>query len=764
MRTVPRSGSPQVPLAIFRYTSVIHLTRTRLITILWSMALTAGSVLLVNGLASLGVLQPLEWMSYDARMRLFNAAKPAPQDIAVILIDEASLQYMNRDAGRWPWPRSVHADLLDFLARGKPRAVVFDILFTENQRDLTGTGAIHVHDQRLIESTRLNGFTYHAIQFFSNPPDTLETEQNLESADEHPTRLPAMRLPIGFPERWALQRRFRIESTHTEPMPGEYTEFEVPLDGLWQAAYGLGVVRAEPDHDGRYRRMQLLHAFGGNMFPSLALAPVLDILKPASIQLNTEMLRLDERRIPLDHNGQLLVNQYGKFNAYSYSGLIASLKQLNEGDIEHLLVNPDEFTDRIVFVGADAVGVNDLKATALSAKTAGVYLQASVAGNLLNGDFLRPLSGELINGISALLALLGALSALALRQVTVKIALLLVLLLLFGAGAVAAFRYGVVVDMLNPMASAFCAWFTAFSFLFFTEDKDKRRVRRVLAQYVSPAVLAEVVDKYENYLDAEVGQRKNISVLFSDIRNFTNISESLSPEKTVEMLNIYFSAMTDVLFAHQATIDKFIGDAIMAFWGAPVRDEQHAVQAVRTALGMLETLHDVNTRLNARGIAPISIGIGINTGEAVLGNIGSEKKLAYTAIGDTVNLAARLEGLTKIYGYPVLITGNTATQIHTELPCRLVDSVRVKGKTHAIRIYAPLTCANAEELATARMLTETTALAFEHYRQRRWLEARALYETMPADRIRELFVARCHQYELLPPASDWDGTYILSSK
>ncbi len=728
----------------------MNLTRAHVITTLWSTALAVSSVLLIGAITALDVLQPLEWMSYDARLRLFNADKPAPPEIAVILIDEASLQYLNHDAGRWPWPRSVHADLLDFLMRGKPRAVVFDMLFVENQRDLDRSAALTDHDQRLIDSTRQTGFTYHALQFLTHPPD-----------DAH-ARVSQVQLPIDFIQRWSLQQQLQIEPALTAA--STYNAAELPINGLWQAAQGVGAVRAEPDRDGRYRRMQLLHLYGNDLFPSLAMAPVLDTWRPTTLRWQAASLTLDARRIPLDHAGQLLINQYGKFNAYSYSGLIAALKQLDAGDVEHLLVKPDEFTDRIVFIGADAVGVQDLKATPLSAKTAGVYLQASVTGNLLSGDFLRPLSGTITWSISLILALLGAWAALALRHVSVKLALLFVLLLLFGLGALLAFRYGVVVDMLAPMASAFCAWFAAFSFLFFTEGKDKRRVRRVLAQYVSPAVLAEVVDKYENYLEAEVGLRANISVLFSDIRNFTSMSETLSPEKVVEMLNVYFSAMTDVLFAHHATIDKFIGDAIMAFWGAPVRDEQHALHAVRAALDMLQALQTVNTGLTARGIAPISIGIGINTGEAVLGNIGSEKKLAYTAIGDNVNLAARLEGLTKTYGCPVLVTENTRTHVQAEFPCRLVDSVRVKGKTHAIRVYAPLPFANAEASATARLVCEATAHGFELYQQRRWLEARAVYESLPADRLCELFIARCHAYELTPPAADWDGAYTLSSK
>jgi adenylate cyclase len=230
------------------------------------------------------------------------------------------------------------------------------------------------------------------------------------------------------------------------------------------------------------------------------------------------------------------------------------------------------------------------------------------------------------------------------------------------------------------------------------------------------------------------------------------------------MLNIHFSAMTDVIFAHHGTIDKFIGDAIMAFWGAPVRNDAHALLAVRAALEMMRVLPEVNAKIVTRGLPPIDVGIGINTGEAVLGNIGSEKKLAYTAIGDNVNLASRLEGLTKTYGCPVLISENTCSRVRDHIPCRIVDMVRVKGKTLPIRIYSPLPVTSDVERAGASALCDTAAQAFDRYQRRQWTEALALYESMPPDRVGEIFIERCRDNLRLPPPDAWDGTHTLTSK
>ncbi len=705
-----------------------------------------GAILLILALNSAGVLTSLEWLTYDARLRAFNADRPAPPEIAVILIDEASLQYMNTDAGRWPWPRSVHGDLLEFLALGEPKAVVFDVLFVERQRDPNNPDGFSPHDQQLVDATAQAGFVTHATQVLSETADELKKSGKLPS------------LPADYVKRYSLHEL--LQGTPPPSIP--FNDVEIPIPGLWEAAKHSGVVRAEADSDGRYRRMQLLYPYNGSLLPSLALAPVLDALNPRSIRYEPGVISFDKSRIPVDHEGKLLVNQYGVFRPYSYAGIISSLKDIRAGETEKLIVDPAEFKDRIVFIGADAVGVQDLKATALSPKTAGVYLQASIAGNLLHQEFLTPGTNTQTVTLIILMALVGAASALLVRQVSLKLLAVLVSATFYVAAAYYAFSQRWVVDIVAPVSATLVAWFLAFSYLFFTEGKDKRRVRKVLAQYVSPAVLAEVVDKYSNYL--EVGRKETVSVLFSDIRSFTTVSESLPAEKVVEMLNIYFTEMNDVIFAENGTIDKFIGDAIMAFWGAPIRDPQHAIRSVRAAVNMIRALPKVNATVVARGIPELHIGVGIHTGEAVVGNIGSEKKLAYTAIGDNVNLASRLEGLTKQYGCSILISETTQAIITEAIPCRVIDAVRVKGKKLPIRIFAPLPVESPEDSQNARALCERTAAAFEHYQQRRFEQALAAYRALPADALQEIFVERCETYLQSPPDGEWDGIYTLTSK
>jgi adenylate cyclase len=718
--------------------------------VFWGLVLALAISTIVSELHYFGVFKRLEWISYDWRMKLFNADKQAPENVVVILIDEASLQYMNSEAGRWPWPRSVHADLLDFLSLGNPRAVVFDILFVENQlREDNATSALNLHDQRLIEASAQSGFTYHATQLLSDT-DTDKYKPPVERP-----------LPELFTTRFALPTGHQ----HDFPAMG-YTNYELPIAGLWEASAGIGVVRADADLDGVYRRVQLFHNYQGNLLPALSMAPLMKILHPKQMELHNRSLTIDQLAIPVAQDGSYLVNMYGKIKAYSYSGLLSSYRRIMSGDIEHLPVDPAEFENKIVFIGSNAVGVQDLKSTPLSSTTAGVDIHASVAGNVLTHDFLRPPTFVATVGFVLLLSVTTGLSVLTLRKVYLKVFLPVVLACAFISITIWLFKLNVVLDMITPLIALALTWAVSFTHLVTTEGKDKKKVRKMLSQYVSPAVLATVVDQYEDYLKAEVGSRNCISVLFSDIRGFTTLSETMEAEKTVDMLNTYFSAMTDAIFEYHGTIDKFIGDAIMAFWGAPIEIEDHAKRAVQTAIKMLDTLPDVNKIIQAKGFNPISIGIGINTGEVILGNIGSDKKLDYTIIGDNVNLASRLEGLTKVYKCPIILSEFTYHEIKDEIPCRVVDLVRVKGKQHPIRVYAPVLQSDAQTTNqnAAFELSNITAEAFSCYLEGDWSQALQIYQRLPNDPIREIFIQRCRRYLNDSPPKEWDGIFTLGSK
>ncbi len=718
--------------------------------LLSALVSVASSVLYLTG-----GLQRLEWQTQDWRMRSFNSEKPAPDDIAIIMIDEASMKYMNDFVGRWPWPRSVHADLIQFLSAAPPRALLFDVLFTERQSPDVD-GVLNSEDQALVDETAAVDFVSHAVHFIKG-----DNAEDARSAD----------LPPAFAARFSLSRHpgIKLDSALTAAWPAHHAHDQIllPIAPLHQAAPGIGVVFAESDADGVYRRVHLLHRFADDFFPALSLAGLLRMLPVDRLGYADGKLQLAGREIPLADDATFLINHYGKFNTYSYSWLMNAKRRMENGDVEGIDEVLKEFRDKIVFVGANAAAVYDLKSTPIAPDVAGVFIHASAAGNILRGDFLRQAGKPLVVTLLLVFATLICLTTLLSQTLYLRTGIPALLFLGFNTLAYLLFAGNLLLDMVAPSLAIALASATSFTYLTFTEGKDKRKVRKVLSQYVSPQILAEVVDNYGDFLQAEVGSRENLTVLFSDIRGFTTLSETMSGERVVEMLNIYFSAMTDTIFSHNGTIDKFIGDAIMAFWGAPVRTRTHAHDAVAAALKMVQLLPDVNAALAAKGYTPLEIGIGLNSGEVVLGNIGSEKKLDYTVIGDNVNLASRLEGLTKQYGCPILFSEYTYAYIMEEIPCRIVDMVRVKGKHHPIRIYAPV-LAPAQAAADARdqiqKICALTHEGFDHYLRRRWEDAIACYRQLPDDRLRAIMIERCSAYQQQQPESGWDGVFTMKSK
>ncbi len=699
----------------------------------------------VFGLDIIGGLQRLEWMTFDWRSQMLRTPVSAPEDIAVILIDETSINAMNPIVGRWPWPRSVHADVIDYLALGQPRAVLFDILFTENERqDGQSAEVTSPPDQRLIDASHEAGMVIHAMQVFR------------DTADDTNSVLLDRPLPEDLPRLATADASAVLRGGHA-PVNNNYY---LPFPGLYQTAAGLGVVNTEPDADGVYRRIKLLHGYRQAIFPALGIAPLPGIRARAS-ESGGAQYRIGDTDVPVDTDGRYLINHYGRVNTWSMSGVLASAQQLRAGDVEHLLIDPREFHDKIVFIGASAAGLEDLKTTPLGSSVPGVLLHAGVAANLLAGDVLWPVARSVNALLIIALTVFTVAGILNQKRLWLQLAVPLVLGLVYAGVGIAAFQLNLLLQMTAPLLAIVVGSALCFLYLVFTEGRDKRRVRTMLAQYVSPAMLNTVVERYADHLDAEVGSEEDLSILFSDIRGFTHLAESLPARTVVEILNYYFSNMTEVIFSHDGTIDKFIGDAIMAFWGAPVHDDAHADKALRAALGMHQRMATVNRWLRERSLPEIEIGIGIHSGNVILGNIGSEQKLDYTIIGDNVNLASRLEGLTKQYGMPIAISENLRKRLRDPLACYLVDLVRVKGKQEPICIYAPILDHDA---AAADRLAQLSQLAFAHYMQQDWDQAIALYASLPADVLKQTFTQRCQTYKQTPPPADWDGVHTLAGK
>jgi adenylate cyclase len=489
------------------------------------------------------------------------------------------------------------------------------------------------------------------------------------------------------------------------------------------------------------------------------------ILKKGSLEIIDNK---GHNRIPLIKNNDYFINMYGRYNSYSFSGVFLTMLKIQKGELDNLPVQPDEFRDKIVFVGASAAGVEDLKNTSISSKTPGVFLHASAYGNMICGDFLC-FPGHIINFLPVLILLTTTVfSIFYLKTLVSQVLFPLVAIIAFFMLALILFNSNIAINVVNPSLAALSAYVVSFTYVSFTEGKEKRKIKNVLGQYVSPAMLSTVLkNNQDDYLKAEVGSKEILTIFFSDIRDFTTITEKYKVEEVVEVLNAYLSRMVNIIFDNEGTLDKFIGDAIVAFWGAPVKIHDHHYKAVITGLQMRNAIKSFNRENHGRGLPQLKIGIGIHTGEVILGNIGSEKKLDYTVIGDSVNMASRLEGLTKAYNSPIIISQDTYEHVKNEISCRVLDHVKVKGKDKPITIYEVIDAVDSVNEETSRIIS-LTQKAFKQYRQRAFSESISTFGTIlgirPNDFLSKMFISRCLNYQQHQPPDDWDGYCVYKTK
>ena len=651
--------------------------------------LAAGVVGLLLG--QLPFFRVVESKLYDLDMRWTVDPAHAHPSIAVVEIDEISLRRLEPIVGRWPWPRLVHAVVIDFLARGPASAVAYDVSLTDRDRrtgfDVGGvTWSGDESDQALIDSTRNAGNVIHLAEaVFEGAPGAGEVDRRLTAAPQGP---------------YALDATVDLRPALSGPYPG-----------LGEAARALGHNAMLVDDDGPVRQIIPFVRRDGLYLPSfgVAAAQVALGVQGTAIRLDGEDLVIGSTRLPAPvaeiprFEQQTGPRQYGRrsliryrgpairsdgrtptFPTFSFYDLFYAEQQLLEG--QQPLLDPARFKGRLVFVGATAVGLKDVFAVPLGAtgSMAGPHIHANVADMILSDRVIRRLSPWLC----VLLAILVSVGArLAVLPVRVTVGLGLAALLLGAAHllGVAAFGRGLWV----PLVPATLGWVLAagggFAYQYVVEGREKRQVRSLFSRYLSRDVYEQVL---ANPALAELGgRRREMSVLFSDVRGFTALSERGDPEALVLQLNEYFSRMVDVVFAHRGTLDKFVGDMVMALFGAPLDDEAHAEHAVATAVAMVEALEQLNAGWAANGRPTLGIGIGINSGGMIAGNIGSQQVRSYTVIGDAVNLGARLESLNKEYGTRIIISDATRRQLRTPRELRPLGSVVVKGKSVPVDIF-----------------------------------------------------------------------------
>jgi adenylate cyclase len=629
----------------------------------------------------------VEDASYDLRVRSTSA--PLPNAVPIVLIDisETSIRTLEPVVGRWPWPRAVHAAAIDYITGGGAKAIVYDVLFLERegdtQRTIAGRAVTgHESDRALVLSVRsagnvvlLGDATYEgsAMATSLSPPDPPDLPG--------PAFLPGQ----GFEAR---------------------PRFQMPFDELRFAARAIGHNFQRRDEGSDYARsVQPFIEVGGVAVPSLGLAAAIAYLDvpPDSVKLEGDALVVGQARLPLESEpvrsssraivpARQAVLRFAEpkpdaagvmstFEAYSFIDVLMSPDQIAAG--KPPAVPASVFKDKLVFIGTSGAGLYDSYQTPFRT-VGGVELHATLAANLVTGQFMRRASREVDIAVTAAAAIVSAAAAVFLSVISAVVAVLLLATGLV-AGLTWLVGHGHWLAVIPPGLAALTALFLGVAWQYFVEGRQKREIKKLFGRYVSKDVIDELIANPE--LARLGGQLREMTVLFSDIRGFTTASERSTPEAVVLQLNEYFGAMVEVLFRHRGTLDKFVGDMVMGLFGAPLDDPDHADHAVACALEMVEELDRLNVKWRAEGKTPLDIGIGINTGEMIAGNVGAESVMSYTVIGDAVNLGSRLESLNKEYGTRILISEATRSRLKQPVRTRLIGDVKVKGKHEAVQVH-----------------------------------------------------------------------------
>jgi len=729
-----------------------------------AFAIAIGVLLFLTAWDS-ALIRALETASLDLRFRL-RGAKPAEAETVIVLVDDASLAKL----GRWPLSRRRFGTAVDRLDRAGARVIAFDLLFAERESALS-------NDLRSAARTAANGLS---------EPRLRQALAQLADDDPDGEFAAALRasgrvlLPLAFafqgsaaeaPPQLSEEVYQRLDQSLNEPIfPLQPHQAVWPIPELAEAAAGLGHVNIAFDRDGEPRYDYLAVPFSGDFVPSLSVRAAAAYLGLPWSNVGLALgdgVELGDRLIPTDPAMRLVVNYRGPrgtIPTYSFADLV-------EGRLA-----PDLFKGRIVLVGASFIGIADAYPAPFdNTPIPGTERLANLVDSILAGDFIRespPPWPAIVIGLVALLAIATGLAA---ALLPTRLAALggAVPILGWAGGAQIAFAHGLWLPLVGPGIALAAAAAGVLLFRYGFVDRQRRLIQSAFRHYLAPD-LVNALAAHPERLELG-GETRMLSLMFSDIRGFTAISEQFkaNPQGLSRLINRGFlSPMTKLIMARRGTIDKYMGDCVMAFWNAPLDDADHADHACDSALAMLAELDRINRDLGAeagnREFPPIHIGIGINTGECVVGNMGSDERFAYTAMGDAVNLASRLEGLSKTYGLSIVI--GEATRVAAPSWAALeLDRVAVTGKQEAVRIYTLLGDKAYGATPGFTELAEYHAVMLQRYRAQDWAEAQAALGNCRGrdprlEPLYDLYAERLFYFAANPPAADWDGVFVALTK
>jgi len=654
----------------------------------------------------------LEDLKFTARSALGMSPKPN-DNIVIIEVDEPSVNVI----GRWPWNRDVMATLFGNLSEAS--VVGLDIVFSETSDE--------DKDQHLADTMYDNGNVILGY-FFRDVATEETTDKDIDSLQD------------------CAYMNFTIMDNTVGIKEFPYAEVNIPL--IAESGLTCAYFSTEPDTDGLYRRYPLAYIHKGYILPPLA-------VQMMRYYLNKEIdLKLDKHGVNSFEIGDLSIKNrsYVRLNYYD------DVKYISAHDVIDGTVPPSFFKDKMVIVGVTEVGVYDMRPTPVNPVTPGVSLHYVALSNLLQNELLK--TSEAADYLSIFFTLFLVVAISFIRKQHHRIILYTVVLAASGSFSYCMFIFGNYWqhEFFTIMPSViFIASLETFAF--FTVERKAKEVKKAFSSYVSPALVDEI-QKNPDKLKLG-GEERCISIMFSDIRGFTSLSESLTAPELVAMLNKIHGPMTNVVLNNKGMLDKYIGDAMMVLYNTPLDLEDHADMAVLSALQLIRTLHEINERFTEAGLPNVDVGVGVNSGFAVCGNMGSQVRFEYTAIGDSVNLASRLEGLCKAYKVRIVISEYTKDMCKMHFLIRKLDNVKVKGKNKPVAIFEVM-----EDTPELRELKESFEKALDMYFNREFAEALPLFIKLAeeGDATSEVFVERCEHYKEEPPEEPWDGSFTMKSK
>lgn len=707
----------------------------------------AGVVFSLLALQYTGFFHPIEQSLLDQKFRTFE--RDVPKDrVSLAMIDQKSLDAFAQNHGiYWPWPREVYATVHNYLMAKQARLIVYDVLF--DQPDFDRNGLSGSRSDQYLE------------QMFGTYQNSVLSAQTVASDSGYAlSNLDRFTYPISMEDSSQL-----------------YSVHNVPIPRFLQTAHKVGSVAIPTQNESVIRSVPLFFNLSEDKgLPSLGVAAYLGYQNQRNLRLEEfrDQLKLDSLDIPLQPDGKYLINWYkkggveeGTFRTYPFYGLFRAgleFRQTGNPKADSLI----ELKDKIVFVGASAAGLSDIKSTPMSPiePFPGVEIHATVTNNLLESDFIYTLPDTTKN---ILILIIAALLIFAIFRSSYKINISLTAIILGGiiiTGLLLFGSYRIWFPTAEIFLSTLLVVIVGYATKYVSEDAEKRAIRSAFNLYLQKELVEQIIEQPE--LLKLGGDKKDLTVLFSDLAGFTTLSEKTEPEDLVKFLNEYLTEMTDIVFRNKGTLDKYIGDAIMAFWGAPVPEEDHAYYACKCVLEMEDKLGELQAKWTSEGLPAPHVRYGLNSGPMVVGNMGSNERFSYTVLGDNVNLGARLEPANKDFGTKILISEVTQKQVKDRMLTREVALMKAKGKTELIRIFELICEHNSPESAKWEPFVELFHGALNHYYSREWNEAEAKFqqalERKEGDMLCRIYLKNIEVFKKNPPGENWEGSYQQINK